>query len=336
MAAASSKKVVYAALVGNLLIAVTKLIAAAWSGSSAMLSEGVHSLVDTGNEVLLLYGMHRARRPPDADHPLGYGRELYFWSFIVAVLIFAVGAGVSFYEGISHILNPIPIADAYVNYAVLALAFMFESGSWYVARKQFRTANPNVGYLQGAARSKDPPAFMVLFEDSAALIGILIAFAGTFAAERFEQPVLDGVASVGIALLLAATAAFLAAESKSLLIGEPAPRATREGILQIARDHRGIEAVNRLLTLHLAPDQVIVALNLDFNDRRSAADIETDVAALESAIRKRFPQVTEVFIKPQRSQRAVPETAGDSSSGSTPLPQREARNEGADHAETWN
>jgi cation diffusion facilitator family transporter len=276
----------------------------------------VHSLVDTGDQLLLLYGMHRAKRPPDAYHPLGYGRELYFWCFIVAVLIFAVGAGVSFYEGVSHVLNPRAIVDARVNYAVLGLAFLFESGSWYVAWKEFRAANPDIGYFEGATRSKDPPSFIVLFEDSAALLGILIALAGTLAAEYFEQPVLDGVASIGIALVLAATAIFLAVESKSLLIGEPASRATRDGIMQIAGNHRGIEGVNKLITVHLAPDQVIAALNLDFDDRRSVADIETDVAALESAIKKDYPEVTEIFIKPQKSRRPAADAASPRNSSS--------------------
>ncbi|MEZ5785136.1 MAG: cation diffusion facilitator family transporter [Xanthobacteraceae bacterium] len=319
-AASSSKKVVYAALVGNLLIAITKLIAAAWSGSSAMFSEGVHSLVDTGNEVLLLYGMHRASRPADDEHPLGYGRELYFWSFIVAVLIFAVGAGVSAYEGISHILSPSPIADARVNYIVLGLAFVFESGSWYIALREFRRANPGAGYLKAATRSKDPPSFIVLFEDTAALLGIMMAFAGTFAAEYFEQPVLDGVASVGIALLLAAIAIFLAIESKGLLIGEPARKATRDAILRIVRSHPGVEAVNDMITVHLSPAQILVALNVDFADARDSTDVETDVMALEAEIKKRHPEVIALFVKPQtaaykRRADGAPEAGGRLMSG---------------------
>ena len=175
----SSKTVIYAALAGNLLVAATKFVAAAISGSSSMLSEGVHSLVDTFNEVLLLYGLRRSRRMPDPVHPLGYGRELYFWSFIVAVLLFALGAGVSIYEGVQHMLKPAPIHNPTVNYVVLALSLVFEGASWGVALRAFRAAKGDLSYWQAVRRSKDPPSFMVLFEDSAALIGIAIAALGT-------------------------------------------------------------------------------------------------------------------------------------------------------------
>jgi len=305
MSHASSKKVIYAALVGNLAIAVTKLAAAAWTGSSAMLSEGVHSLVDTGNELLLLYGLRRAARPADAQHPLGHGRELYFWSFIVALLIFSIGAGVSLYEGVVHILNPAPIADVRVAYIVLGLALLFESGSWYVAWKGFREVAPDLGavpdaaYIAAAARSKDPTSFMVLFEDTAALIGIVIALAGTFAAEQFAMPVFDGVASIAIGLLLALTGAFLARESKGLLMGEPADPATRDRILQIARGYEGIICADTLFTVHLAPRQIVAALTLDFADDARATDIERDFAGLEARIKQGCPDVVAVFIKPQ-------------------------------------
>lgn len=312
----SSKTVVYAALIGNLLIAITKFVAAAWSGSSAMLSEGVHSVVDTGNEGLLLYGMHRAKRPPDDHHPLGHGRELYFWSFIVALLIFAVGSGVSLYEGVLHILEPSPISDARINYIVYGIAFVFEGTSWAIALRAFRRANPGQGWLDAATRSKDPPGFMVLFEDSAALIGIAIAALGTFAAEYFEEPILDGVASIGIGLLLAATAAFLARESKGLLIGEPARKGVRDSIGAIARAHEGVDRVIDLITVHLAPDQILVALALDFTDARTAGDIERDVAALEEAIRSKHPEVRALFVRPQRAD--VPRPARRLASGIGP------------------
>jgi cation diffusion facilitator family transporter len=305
MSHASSKKVIYAALAGNLAIAVTKMAAAVWTGSSAMLSEGVHSLVDTGNEVLLLYGLHRAAKPADALHPLGYGRELYFWSFIVALLIFSIGAGVSFYEGVIHILNPQPITDASINYIVLGLALLFEGGSWYVAWKGFRETVPDLGavpdaeYIVAAARSKDPTSFLVLFEDSAALLGILIALVGTFASEQLEMPMLDGAASIGIGLLLGLTGAFLARESKGLLMGEPASTATRDKILQIARNHGGIVSAETLFTVHLAPQQIVAALTLDFADDARATDIERDFAELETRIKQSCPDVVAVFIKPQ-------------------------------------
>src|SRR5260221_1975801 len=218
----SSTKVIYAALLGNLLVATTKFAAAALTGSSAMLSEAVHSLVDTGNEVLLLHGLRRAARPADQAHPFGHGREIYFWSFVVALCIFALGAGVSVYEGILHVLDPAPITRPVVNYVVIALALVFEGGSWKVAFAEIRRA---IGYqrlLEAARPSKDPTTFMVLVEDSAAVLGLLIALAGTVAAEVLDRPVLDGVASIAIGVLLGMVAAFLARHSKGLLIGDPA------------------------------------------------------------------------------------------------------------------
>lgn len=312
MSSSSSKPAIYAALVGNLAIAVTKLAAAAWTGSSAMLSEGVHSLVDTGNEILLLYGLHRAARPPDAMHPFGYGRELYFWSFIVALLIFAIGAGVSFYEGVIHIITPEPITDVKINYIVLGFAYLFESGSWYIAWKGFRSATPDLGvvpdldYIEAATRSKDPTTFIVLFEDSAALIGILIALAGTFASDYLQMPAMDGVASIGIALLLAATGAFLARESKGLLMGEPAGPRTRERILQIARRHDAVVSTEDLFTVHLAPRQVLVALRLDFAENSPGREIERGFSELDAEIRGSCPDVVAVFIRPRLRGQSAP------------------------------
>ncbi|MEO8318336.1 MAG: cation diffusion facilitator family transporter, partial [Bradyrhizobium sp.] len=220
--ASSSKFVIYAALAGNLLVAATKFAAAAWTGSSAMLSEGVHSLVDTVNQGLMLYGIHRASAPPDEQHPLGHGRELYFWCFVVALLIFSLGAGISIYEGVTHILHPAAIEDPRVNYIVLGLSFVFESATWWIALREFEKQRGTLSYLEAATRSRDPASYLVLFEDSAALVGIAIAFAGTLAAELSGIREFDGLASIGIGLVLAITALFLARESKSLLIGEPA------------------------------------------------------------------------------------------------------------------
>jgi cation diffusion facilitator family transporter len=210
MAAGSSKKVIFAALAGNFLIAIAKFAAALWTGSSAMLSEGVHSLVDTGNQGLLLYGHHRASRPPDDRHPLGFGRELYFWSFIVALLVFALGAGVSCYEGIRHIRDPHPITDPLVNYAVIAFSVVFEGISWWIALQEFRKTKGEHTYFQAFKRSKNAPLFLVLFDDTAALIGLAIAALGNFASHHFARPEFDGVASLGISLVLAVTAIMLA------------------------------------------------------------------------------------------------------------------------------
>jgi cation diffusion facilitator family transporter len=299
MTSSSSKKVIYAALLGNVLVALTKFLAAGVTGSSAMISEGVHSLVDTGNEVLLLYGLRRAARPPDEAHPLGHGRELYFWSFIVALLIFAVGAGVSLYEGITHVLHAAPLTTPVVNYVVLALAVLFESGSWWVAFREFRATKGEQGYYEAVRESKDPPGFLVLFEDSAALVGLFIALVGTAAADLLELPVLDGVASIAIGLVLAVVALFLAQESKALLIGEGASREIVASICRIAGSERGVEHANGLFTVHLGPRQVVAALSVDFADDLSARDVEDIVARIERRIRDRHPEVISILIKPQ-------------------------------------
>jgi len=301
MAAASSSKVIYAALAGNLLVAVTKFAAAWWTGSSAMLSEGVHSVVDTSNQILLLYGIRRSTKPRDEDHPLGYGRELYFWSFIVALLIFSLGAGVSFYEGVAHIREPVHITDPIVNYVVLGISFVFEGATLIVALKEFNKTRGSLGVFEAVHLSKDPPSFLVLFEDAAALVGILIALAGTLSAQVFAMPMLDGVASIGIGIVLATTAIFLARESKGLLIGEGARVRTMQSIRRIAAEQPGVERVNDLVTVHLAPQQVIAALSLEFKDELTTPQIESAVAAIEGHICKQHPEVVSIFIKPQSS-----------------------------------
>ncbi len=302
MARSSSKKVVHAALLGNVLVALTKFAAAGITGSSAMVSEAIHSLVDTGNEILLLYGLRRAARPPDELHPLGHGRELYFWSFIVTLLIFGLGAGVSVYEGISHVIAPVPISDAIVNYLVLGLAFVFEGVSWGVAIKEFRSAKGKRGYLEAVRQSKDPTLFMVLFEDTAALIGVIIAVVGIAASEAFDRPVLDGAASIGIGVLLGVVAMFLAREAKGLLIGESAASEVVSSICAIARANPGVERSNGLFTVHLGPEQIVAAIGVDFVDSLSAADVETIVAAIEERVRNAHPQIVLLLVKPQSSQ----------------------------------
>jgi cation diffusion facilitator family transporter len=298
-AAPASRLVVHAALAGNLLVAVTKFAAAWWTGSSAMLSEAIHSTVDTADQVVLLYGLGRAERPPDALHPLGYGRELYFWSFIVALLMFTLGAGVTAYEGVEHILNPHPIDNAPVAYIVLGCAFLFEGASWCYALRAFRRAKGELGFFEAAQRSKDPPAFIVLFEDSAALIGLAIAFVGTLLAQWLDMPVVDGVASLGIAAVLGATALMLARESKGLLIGEPAGSALRQAVMRTANSIDGIEQAQIVFTVHMAPDQVVVALSLEFRDSMTTPDIEAAIDALEAAIQAQHPEVIAVFVKPE-------------------------------------
>ena len=319
--AQSTGLVVWAALAGNLLVAATKAGAALWTGSSSMLSEAVHSFVDAGNEVLLIYGIHRSKADADPEHPIGYGRELYFWSFIVAVLIFALGAGVSVFEGISHLRDRQPVEDAVVNYVVLALALVFEGASWLISLRQFKASKGEMGFIEAVRRSKDPPSFMVLFEDSAALVGIALAAAGTYASASLDLPEADGVASILIGLMLAGTATLLARESKSLLIGERADRELTDSIRRVVGELRAVERVNGLFTVQLAPDQVVAALSLEFADELRTPQIEAAVVEIEKRVKAAHPEVVAVFIKPQtnrayqdREQRMV-DSAGPAENG---------------------
>ncbi|MDX8493965.1 cation diffusion facilitator family transporter [Mesorhizobium sp. VK22B] len=294
-----SKRVIYAALAGNLAIALTKFAAALFTGSSAMLSEGVHSLVDTGNGGLLLHGMRRAARPPDRTHPLGHGRELYFWSFIVALLVFALGAGVSFYEGVIHIMAPVPVLNARVNYIVLGLSFLFEGSSWLVALKEFRGQKGREGWFEAVRLSKDPSVYTVLFEDSAALLGLTVAFAGILASELLEIPELDGVGSIGIAIILGATAIFLARESKGLLMGEPASVEVERKVLAIAEQDPAVQRANGILSVHIGPEEIVAGLSIEFEDHLTAPEIEACVERLEARLKKEMPEITRLFVKPQ-------------------------------------
>jgi cation diffusion facilitator family transporter len=298
MALGDSRKIVYAAAAGNLFIVVTKFSAAAITGSSAMLSEGVHSVVDSGNQLLLLYGLKRASNRPDRQHPLGYGREIYFWSFVVAVLLFVFGAGVSLFQGVMHIRNPEAMEHVSANYIVLALSALIEGTSWFYAYRKFSRRRGG-SIWKAVRRSKDPPAFLVLFEDSAALTGILIAFLGILLADRLDMPVLDGVASVLIGLVLATTAMWLSRETKSLLIGEKADDEVTASIIRLAESLGEIEAVNGVLAVHLAPHQIVIAMSLEFSDRLQTPQIEQKVIELERRIRREHPEIRAVFIKPQ-------------------------------------
>ncbi|RPE81918.1 cation diffusion facilitator family transporter [Vulcaniibacterium tengchongense] len=299
MAKAGSRKVVIAALLGNAAIAATKFAAAAVTGSSAMLSEGVHSLVDTCNELLLLYGMKRAERPPDAAHPFGYGREVYFWSFIVALLVFALGAGVSFYEGIAHLREPEPMERPRVAYLVLGASLLFEGASWWVAMRAFRAGKGALGWFEAFRASKDASTFTVLFEDTAALLGLLIALAGVAAAHATGDPRFDGYASLGIALVLAAASMLLARETKGLLLGEAAHPRVRDAILRIAAADPGVRRANGVLTVQLGPNSVAAALSAEFEDALTTPQIEACVDRIEAEVRRSHPDVVSLFVKPQ-------------------------------------
>lgn len=299
MAAHGSKTVIYAALVGNALIAVTKFVAASLTGSSAMMSEGIHSLVDTGNQGLLLYGIRRASRPADARHPFGYGAELYFWAFVVAILIFAVGSGVSFYEGVSKILHPHPIESPVINYVVLTLALIFEGVAWTIAYRAFEKSRGKTGLIAAVRQSKDPTLFTVLFEDTAAMLGLIVAFVGVFVAATYDIGWADGAASIVIGVILALTAIFLAIETKGLLIGEAAAPEVVDTIRKIVLATPTISGMNELRTLHRGPEDILLALSVDFEDNLTAGKVEEAIQTLETAIRDQFPAVGRVFIEVQ-------------------------------------
>lgn len=303
--ASGSVKVIVAALVGNGLIAITKFGAAVITGSSAMLSEGIHSLVDTGNQVLLLYGLRRGKRPPDRRFPFGHGKEIYFWSFVVAILIFAVGAGVSIWEGVGHMLHPVPIESPTVNYVVLGLAIVFESVAWYIAFKEFNRSRGPRSIVQAVRQGKDPALFVVLFEDSAAMAGLVVALVGVAVASNTGMYWMDGLASVVIGLILAATAWWLAVETKGLLIGEAADREVVDGIHGLAGEMPEIDHVNEVLTLHMGPEFILVNLSVDFRDSLSAEVLEGAIAGLDTAIKKRFPRVRRVFVEAEARGRLV-------------------------------
>lgn len=298
--AASSKKVIFAALIGNTLIAITKFVAASVSGSSAMLSEGIHSLVDTGNQVLLLYGLKQSRRPPDERFPFGYGKEVYFWSFVVAIMVFALGAGISIYEGVHRVMAPEPLGDSTINYIVLGLAIIFEGGAWFFAFKEFSKVKGSRGYLEAVQEGKDPTFFVVLFEDSAAMIGLLFALIGVALGDITEDPVYDAMASIAIGLLLAATAMWLAYETKGLLIGESAQKSTVDGIKRIVQKSRYVEHVNEVLTVHMGPEYILVNISINFAGSASADDIEKSIELLDSKIKQAYPGIKRVFIEAEK------------------------------------
>jgi cation diffusion facilitator family transporter len=295
-----SKKVIIAALIGNTLISITKFGAAAMTGSSAMLSEGIHSLVDTGNQILLLYGIKRAAKPADADFPFGYGKEIYFWSFIVAILIFALGGGISIYEGLKHLQHPEPITNPLINYIVLGLAMLFEGAAWFFAFREFNRVKGKWGYIEAIQRAKDPSIFVVLFEDSAAMLGLVVAFIGIALSQYTGILIFDGLASIIIGLILVGTAIWLAYETKGLLIGESANQSVIRGIRDILQVSMNIEHVNEVLTMHMGPDYILTNISVDFDDTMSADEIEKCVAEIDRSIKQQYPQIKRIFIEAEK------------------------------------
>lgn len=298
--ASSNKKVIYAALIGNGLIAITKFIASVITGSSAMMSEGIHSAVDTGNQLLLLLGLKRAQKPADKDYPFGHGKEVYFWSFVVAIMIFAVGSGISIYEGIHSLMDPHPIENPMVNYIVLGLAMIFEGFAWYFAWKEFNVARGERGYYEAVRKEKNPTTFVVLFEDTAAMLGLIVAFVGIALGQYTGLLIFDGIASIVIGAILGITAAWLAYETKGLLIGESADPRIIEGISQIASKHSAIRAVNEVLTMHMGPNFILLNISVDFEDDLETSHIENNISALTKQIKNEYPLVKRVFVEAEK------------------------------------
>ncbi|MEQ1577375.1 MAG: cation diffusion facilitator family transporter [Hyphomicrobium sp.] len=305
MSAGGSTGVVLVALGCNLAIAAAKFAAFSITGSSAMLSEAIHSLVDTSNQALLLHGIKRSRRPADAKHPFGYSMELYFWSFIVAILLFSLGAGVAIYEGVEKLHNPHPLTNMHVNYVVLVIAIGLEGISTYKALKEFNTRRGGNGFVGALRSSKDPALFAIVLEDLAAISGLLVALAGIFAADRLGMPQGDGIASIVIGFILAAVAAFMSIEIRSLMVGEAASPEVRGGLVALIKLEAGagkpIHVINEIRTMHLGPEDVLVAASVDFQDNETAAGVEATTARLERAIKAKYPEVRQFFIEVQNA-----------------------------------
>ena len=295
--ASGSKKVIYAALIGNGLISITKFIASAFTGSAAMLAEGIHSLVDTGNQVLLLHGMKRAKKPADERFPFGHGKEIYFWSFVVAILIFALGSGISMYEGIHRVMHPEPVTSPLINYVVLGAALIFEGFAWYLAWKEFQLQRGDRTFIAAIREAKDPITFVVLFEDSAAMLGLVVAGVGLALNQILDMPVFDGIASITIGVILGATAVCLAIRTKSLLIGEAATPELIEDVRSRAAKLKPIERVNEVLSLHMGPHFVLLTLSVDFKNELSAGEVETTIEHLTREIREAHPDIKRVFVE---------------------------------------
>ena len=306
---ASSKKAIYAAIIGNFAIAVTKFLGAAVSGSSAMLAEGIHSLVDTGNGGLLLLGIRRSKRPPDERHPYGYGKSLYFYTLVVAVLIFGLGGGISLYEGLLHTLDPghggstsatvlgVTIGGLTLNTLVLGAAIVFEGFALRTAIQEFNKQRGDTPFFEAIVTSKDPTTFTVVFEDTAAMAGLVVALVGVHLAEALHMPVIDGIASMVIGVILCGVALFLIWESKKLLIGEAATPALRSSLHRLAQDNADVEAVERLLTMHMGPHSLLLNMDLSFRSGLDAEDMEKAVERLEKTIRRQHPRVQYIFIE---------------------------------------
>ena len=297
MASDSSNKAIFAAMGANLAIAITKFLAASFTGSSAMISEGIHSVVDTVDQLVLLLGIRRSQKPADASHPFGYGQELYFWTFIVALLVFAIGGGMSIYQGIIHLINPSPLEDPKWNYIVLTIAILLEGFSWIVALREFLPTKGRQNFWQAIKNSKDPTVLTILLEDTAAILGLIVAFIGIFLGHLFNNVYLDGIASIIIGIILAIVAVVLATESKGLLVGESAAPKTIANIRSLSKTEPGVKEVIRILTMQLAPQEVLLNLEIQFAQNLTGEEIALTVESLEIKIREMHPEIKQIFIE---------------------------------------
>jgi cation diffusion facilitator family transporter len=294
---ASSRSAIYGAMAANVAITATKFIVASITGSSAMLAEGIHSAVDSGNSALLLVGTKLSERPPNAQHPFGHGKELYFWSLIVAVMIFGMGGGVSFYEGVLHVLHPEPMRNPVWNYVVIDAAAVFEGSSFCIALRQFRRQTGGRPFWQSLHTSKDPSVYTVLAEDGAALLGLAVAAVGVYASQRFNQPSYDGAASMVIGLILAAVAVLLVLEARDLLVGEGIRPSTADAIHAIAMGHDSLTWVDRPLSMYIGRDEVLVTMDVRFRDGLALDAVTSTIASIEADVRKKFPMIKRIYVR---------------------------------------
>jgi len=297
MAGSSSKIVVYGAVGANVAIAIAKFVAAFFTGSAAMLSEGIHSLVDSGNGLLILFGMSRSQKPADARHPFGYGKELYFWTVIVAVLIFAVGGGMSLYKGYQYLLHPAPLTDPTWNYWVLGLAIVFEGIACSLAYREFRKTQGTQSFWQALRASRDPAIFAILLEDLAALVGLLIALAGIYLGHLLNNLYFDGAASMTIGALLVGMAIFMLRESKALLVGEGASETVVRDLETLARQDPAVRQLQAPLTMYFGPQDALLTLEVEFEDSLTADEIEQAIERLQAAIEQKHPDFKRIFIE---------------------------------------
>jgi cation diffusion facilitator family transporter len=296
---ASAHKSIFAALAANLLIAITKFISGSVTNSAAMISEGVHSLVDTTNQLLLLFGIYRSKKPPDDKRPFGYGKELYFWSFIVSILIFGLGGGISIYQGYIHLRRPEPFENPFWNYIVLAVSFVFESSSFIVAAREFNKTRGELSWWKAIRESKDPSSFLVLFEDGAAILGLAVVFIFVWLGHRLNNPYLDGAASIVVGLILTVVSVLVARESRSLLMGEGIALATQQKITRLVEQDAAVIKLLSVFSTYQSPDEVMLLLIVGFKADLDTEEIDEAINRLRQAIKKEYPRIRYIIIQPE-------------------------------------